>query len=174
MEGRGEQEPDTYFLHAAGDLGGGENHLGSQLLEDVGAAAAAGDRAVAVFGHPRPGGGDHESRGRRDVKGVGAVAAGPAGVDQGAGIGAAVDPGGMKAQGAGTAGELVHRLALHPQGHQQGGHRSRRGGAREDFLERRLRLFSAQVAPGDGAVNRIQNGCHGILRNYYLTLSRRP
>ena len=91
----------------------------AQGRQGVGRAAAAGDAAVAVLGHRHPGRRRHQGRGRADVEGPRAVAAGAAGIHQADSAGA--DGGHVLPQGGGRAGHLRHCLALVPQRQQEPG-----------------------------------------------------
>ena len=76
-----EQEGPARLVEAALDRLQRRVDAHPELLEHVGAAAAAAHRAVAVFGHGHAAAGDHQRGDGGDVEGPGAVAARPAGVD---------------------------------------------------------------------------------------------
>ena len=83
VDGGGEQEADADF--ADGARGIVRRHVDADApgFQQVGAAALAGDGAIAVLGDVDAGAGHHERGDGGDVKGVGAVAAGAAGIEQG-------------------------------------------------------------------------------------------
>ena len=81
----------------------------AQRLEHVGGAAGRGGGAVAVLDHPGAGAGGHDRGHRRDVDGVGAVAAGADDVDR---VPADLERRREVEHGLGEAGDLVDRLAL--------------------------------------------------------------
>ena len=85
--------------------------------------------AVLGDGHSRRS--DHEGGGGRDVEGIGAVAAGAAGVHGG---NADVDAQGVVSHNLGHAGNLVRRLALDAQRREEGPDLGFGGLAGHDFL----------------------------------------
>ncbi len=103
-----------------------------------------GERAIAVLGDRHAATGDHQRAGGRDIKAAGRIPAGAAGVDR---TGRRVDRYGFGSHDPGRPGDLVDRLATHPERHQKGAHLRRRRVAAHDDVERRLRLALAQGAP---------------------------
>ena len=104
---RSEHEADAGRFDASGDIIRAELDFHAERLEDVGAAAAAGSRAVAVLGHPEAGAGGDESRGRRDIETTRTVAARADDIDD-----RSVDVHGrrMAAHGAGQTGDFLGGL----------------------------------------------------------------
>ena len=96
---------------------GGAATLHAELLEDVGAAAAARHRSVAVLGHLHAARRDHQRRRRRDVEGARAIAAGAAGVEHLAGRRRQLHR--VLAHRPREADDLGRPLALHRQRGQQ-------------------------------------------------------
>src|SRR5687768_15736354 len=81
MRGR-EEEADADFVDTAGDLLWTKIDLDSSDLEQIGAPATAGDRAVAMLGHTPARRGDHEGARRRNIERAQTVAAGTAGIHE--------------------------------------------------------------------------------------------
>ena len=74
MECRREKESNACFLEAPLDDGRAGGDVHAERLEEIRAAALAGDRPVAVFGDAHAAC-RHDQRGdRRDVEGVGSIA----------------------------------------------------------------------------------------------------
>ena len=82
-----EQKADADLLEALLDDFRFYIDVDAQRLQDVGAAATAGDGAVAVLGHGESGRRDDKGGRGGDIEGVHPVAAGPAGVDDDGGRG---------------------------------------------------------------------------------------
>ena len=121
MEHRGEAEPDTHLGHTAGHLIGAQVDPDSQCLEHVGAATRRRRGPVAVFDHRHTGGRHHDRGHRRDVHGVGAIAAGANDVD-----GVCTDdigghPAGVAQHGVCQLADLGGGGALHLHRHAEGG-----------------------------------------------------
>ena len=94
-----------------------------------------------------PGARGHEGRRGRDVEGLGAVATGTAGVDQA--VAGGDRRGHVGAHRPGTAGDLVRRLALHPQRHHEPGDLGLAGVAAHDLHHGRVGLLARQVVALD-------------------------
>ena len=73
-------KPKPALPHTGDDLFRSQLQLHTQRFQDIGAAASAGHRPVAVLGHRLPETGYQDARRGRDIEGTGAVAAGAAGV----------------------------------------------------------------------------------------------
>jgi len=65
---RGEQETDPYVVDALSDLFRAQLQIDAQGLQQVGAAAAAGDRTVAVLGYGEASTCRYECNRSRDVE----------------------------------------------------------------------------------------------------------
>ena len=117
VHARGKQEGDADFLERPRGIVRAEVDFDAQRGQEVGGARTARHRAVAVFGHPRPGRGGEQRGAGRNVETALAVAAGAASVDQ------IVEAMGnvqhSSPHGRGRAGDLRSRFPLHGQGHQQ-------------------------------------------------------
>ena len=134
----------------------------AQRLEDVGAAAPAGRRAVAVLGHRDAGAGGDERRRRGDVEGAGAVAAGAAGVEDDVGVD--VDLLGELGHGARHADDLLGGLALDAQRAEEGGRLGFAGTAAHDLEQHAAGLVLAQVAAAGEALAARRSGRHSASR----------
>ena len=112
-----EAEPDPGLVDAAGDAGRTEVDHDAERLEDVGRATRRRRGAVPVLGDPHARARDDQRRQGRDVDGAGAVAAGPARVDDGPtrAVQRDVDGLGEPQHRAGQSRELGSRLALGPE-----------------------------------------------------------
>ncbi len=75
------QEPDSHFTNGHPYAHARQIHTHTERFQHVRRAAARTSRAVAVLCHTRAGGSRHNCRGRRNVKRIETVAAGPAGID---------------------------------------------------------------------------------------------
>jgi hypothetical protein len=150
---RREEEADAALVDAGCDALRRKLDLDAQRGKHVGAAAARGDGAVAVLGHPRARRRGDEGGGGGDVEGVRQVAAGAAGVDQP--LVAHLHPPRAVAQGERGAGDLIGGLALHSQRDQEG--RDQRVGraAFEDPVDRLHHFVAREVLSFDRAADRI-------------------
>ena len=148
---RREHKAEADVPDAVGDRLGREVDAGAERLEHVGGPAPARGRAVAVLGHRAARAGGDQCRRRGYVEG-GPPAARPGGVEQV--VAARVDPGGKRTHRAGEAGDLVHRLPLRPQRHQEAGDLDLAGLVGHDPREHVGRLFGAQVRSGGDLVDR--------------------
>ena len=81
MPRRREEEREAGAGQRLDDAIGRRLERNAERFEHVGRSALARDRAVSVLGDPDARAGDDERRGGRDVEGLGAVAAGAAGVE---------------------------------------------------------------------------------------------
>jgi hypothetical protein len=75
-------KPRPISVMAASDLVRAEVEGHTQGLEHIGTAAGARDRAIAVLGHLRSPGRDHETGRRRHVEQVGTVTTGAHEIDE--------------------------------------------------------------------------------------------
>ena len=83
VKSRGEEETDSCLLETSAHPGGVDFDVHPQLLENICAAALAGDGAVTVFGHNYTRSCGNESRKGGDIEGMGSVTSGSAGVNDG-------------------------------------------------------------------------------------------
>ena len=121
---------------------GGSSMRHAERLEHVGRAALRRRRPRAVLAHRHPGAG-HDDRGhRRDVDRVAAVATGADDVDRPVAllVRRAARSSAAAEHGVEQAGQLLGRLALGPQGHDEADQLGRRGVAGEDRRHRRAGL----------------------------------
>ena len=88
----------------------------AERVEDVGRPRSRGDRAVAVLRHGDASGGDDERGRRRDVERAAAVAARADDIDRANGC---IDPEDPLAHCRGEPGQLLDRLAAHPEGDEE-------------------------------------------------------
>ena len=79
---RREEKPDAHFADGARRIGRRKRDPDAQRFQQVGAAALARDRPVAVLGHVHAGARHHERRHGRNVECARAVAARAAGIEQ--------------------------------------------------------------------------------------------
>ena len=168
---RREHEADAAGGDAAAHLLRREVDGDAERLEDVGAAALARRRAVAVLGDGDAGAGGHERRRRRDVEGAGAVAAGAAGVEDDVGV--HLDLLGELAHGASHADDLVGRLALHAESAEKGARLGVAGAAAHDLEQHVAGVLLGEVAAG-GELG--QRGAEDVIRHagLHLRRTRRP
>ena len=145
MERGGEQERDAAGVEAALDHRGGRVDRDPEGGEDVGAAAAARDGAVAVLGDGHPARGEDEGGERRDVERRRPVAAGAAGVEPGPLAGRQRHR--VGAHRLRQPHDLGRALALHRQRDEQPRDLGGGGAPRHDLLHRARRLVDAQVLP---------------------------
>src|SRR5579884_4401112 len=75
------QKSNAHLANASSDFAGRKIYRNAKGFEHIGAAALTRNSTVAMFGHALPGAGYDKGRGRRDVEGVGAVAARAAGIE---------------------------------------------------------------------------------------------
>ncbi len=113
----------------------------AERVEHVGRAGARGDRPVAVLGDRDTGRGHDERRRGRDVERAAPVAAGPDQVDR---AGRRLDPDDPVAHRAGEPGQLVGRLAAHPERDEEGGQLGRGRLAVHHRAHRGARLVERQ------------------------------
>ena len=146
--GGGKHETDADFRHAGRHLRGLEVERNARGFQYVGAAGTRGDRAVAVFGHAPAGGGDHEAGGGGYIEQIGAIATGADDVHHVF----AVDRHRARqtAHHHHGAGDLVQRLPLHAQTHQEGPDLRVSGLAGHDLAHDALHVLEGEVlAVGD-------------------------
>jgi hypothetical protein len=147
---RREHEADADLVDAGGDLLGGQVEAHAGLLEQVGTARAARDRAVAVLGDPTAGGRNNHRAGGGDVERADAITAGANDIDQVRMVDR--DVGRELAHHRGGRGDLLDRLALHAQADQEAADLCRGGIAAHDQAHHGGHLAGVEVAPlGDGA-----------------------
>ena len=123
----------------------------AERIEHVGRPGPRGHRPVAVLGDRHAGGRRDERRGGRDVERPAAVAAGPDDVDGALGR---LDPDDPLAHRGREAGQLVDRLAAHPEAHQQRRQLGRRRLAVHHRAHRAACLVHRQRAAVDDRVER--------------------
>ena len=160
MGGR-EQEAHAGLVDAPRDPLGGEVEPDPGRLQHVGAARAAGDRAVAVLRDPRAGSCRDERARGGDVERAARVAAGATGVDE---VRLAdLDPSGEAPHHRRRGRDLLDRLALHRQAHQEAPDLRRRALAGHDGVHDAGHLRAAEVASfDDGGADRGLD-VHGVL-----------
>ena len=117
--------------------------LHAQRFHQVGAAAAAGDRPVAVLGHGDSASGDHKGGDGGDIEGAGPVPARAAGIEQHA---CDAQRRGGPPHGPRKAHELVDALAFHAQRHEERSNLRLGCFAGKDHLHGRLRIDGREVA----------------------------
>ena len=157
-------------LQAALDDGGRRGDVDAERLEEIGAAASAGHRAVAVLGDLDAAGGDHERRHGRDVERVRAIAAGAAGIED---VGVLPrQPGRPRAHGPREADDLGRTLALHRQRDQEPGNLRRLRAAFHDLVHGRRRLLDGEVLTPLQLLD--QRGEHHISRKLRRSLRPSP
>ena len=166
-----EEEPEADLVDAGGDVGRSEIDPHAERLEHVGRPAPRRHGPVAVLGDHGARGRSDQRRRRRDVERVGAVAAGAAGVDQ-------VGVRGRRrrhvgAHRPGAAGDLVGRLALHPERDQERGDLGRRGVAGHHLHHRHVRLLAREVAPLDELLDRARDHRPASMARKF-SIRRRP
>jgi len=161
VQSRGEEKAYADLADATADRIGAETEIHAQGLQNIGAAALAGDGTVAVLGHRHPGPGHDKGRGRGDVEGAGGVAAGAAGVHQHPVIGKDRDRGGLFPHDHGRAADLGYGLALDPQGGEKSGDLGRGGLAAHDLLHDRDHLLFREIAADNQTGNGFPN--HGVI-----------
>jgi hypothetical protein len=116
----GEKEPDAHLANGAPRGIRRQIDRDAPGFQQIGASALARNRAIAVLGHVHPGARHHECGHRGDVKCVGAVAPGAAGVEQGlAGVETGLDGDGHLPHGARETHQFLDGFALHLQGDQE-------------------------------------------------------
>jgi len=121
MKHRGEAEPDPHLGHTASHLLGTQVDPDPERLEHVSPTARRRCRPVAVFDHRHARGCHHDRGHRRDVHGIGAIAAGAHDVN---GLGAddiGRHPAGVKQHRVGQLADLGGSRALHCHRHAEGG-----------------------------------------------------
>src|SRR5205823_3955313 len=102
---------------------------------------------VAVLGHRHAAGRGDDRRKRRDVEGAEPVAAGPDHVEE---VARDRHRRGVGARGPGHAGDLLDRLTLHAEGHDEAGDLGGRGVAGHDRLHGRAGLLLGEgLAPDE-------------------------
>ena len=132
-----------------GDLGDarrGQVEPDAERLEHVGRAGLRGGRAVAVLDHARAGAGGDDRRHGGDVDRHRPVTARADDVEQPAGHRDRVGRGEHR---RGDAGDLLDRLALGAQRHDEAGELDGGRRAGEDLVHGPSRLLGRQVATGD-------------------------
>ncbi len=117
MQQRREKKSDADLANRLGHALGGQRHVNTQLFQNVGTAALAGKRAVAVLGDAHARTSHHERRDSGDVERGAAVAARAAGIEQRFGIQANVDSRGLFAHGSRESEQFFGSLALAAQAH---------------------------------------------------------
>ena len=130
------------------ELGGGrraEVGADAQRRVEVGAAALAGERPVAVLGHPGAGRAGHQRRHRRDVEAADAGPAGAAGVQE---VARDLQRRLLAPQDRNAPGDLRRGIALGVQRHQEAGDLRRVEVAVGQLLHERGGLLLRQVGAG--------------------------
>ena len=138
MKRRREEERDAGLVEAALDDRRRGRDVDAERLEQVGAAAAARHRSVAVLRDRDAARGEHQRRDRRDVERVRAIAAGAAGVEHRRVV--ARQPRRPRAHRPREADDLGRPLPLHRQRDEQPGDLRRLRPAVHDLVHRRRRL----------------------------------
>ncbi len=155
VEGGSEHEGEARALEAGGRRLRRQLDLAAERLEDVGGAAGARNRAVAVLGDARARAGGDERRGGADVERSARVAAGAARIEQRAGD---RDAQRLLTHGARHADDLVDGLAFHAQRDDERAELRGCGLARHDLIHAGGGLVLGEVAPfnklGDGFTDR--------------------
>ena len=142
---RGKEKPDADLVHTIRYALGREIDLDTQRRQDIGAAALGGHRPIAVLRDRQPGPRHDKRRRGRNVKRMGAVAAGPACIHY---LGVAhPDLGRASTHGLHGAGNFFHRFALHAQAHEVG--RNLRGTRRavHDFTHDGVGFQFGEIGP---------------------------
>ena len=98
----------------------------------------------------------YDGRCRRDVEGVQTVTPGTTGVEQWA-LDLRANGFAMLTKGARRSGDLVDRLALHPESHHERRDLSARGLPGEDGIHRGLDVTRGQVTPRDDLPDRVRD-----------------
>jgi len=111
---------------------GCHGNIDAKFLEDVGAAAQAGEGAIAVFGDADACSGDDESGHGGDIESAAAIASGAAGIEESLAGEGDVDGMGLGAHGSGEAEEFVAGFAFHAEGDEESGDLGGGGLAFED------------------------------------------
>ena len=141
---RGEEEGDAGLAEHAGLPRGVDVDGDAERLDDVGAAAPARDRAVAVLGDGHAARRDHDRRGGREVQRVRAVAARAASVDDARE--AVVDRRHPGAHRLGGGDDHLRGLAPHAERDGEGADLHRRPQPVKDGVEGRADLRGRQRA----------------------------
>ena len=150
---RGKQEGDADFIQATAHLLRLQVDGHAQRRQHIGAAAATGDRAVAMLGHRHPGPGDHKRRYRGNIETALAIAAGAAQVH---GVAVACRHRcGLGAHAGGKPGDLIRGLALHAQSRQQRADLRRRRLAFHDGVHGGAGLLLGQIFATQNRLDRL-------------------
>ena len=143
MECGREQKRDAAGVEAAFDDRRGRIHGNPEGAEEIGASAAARDRAVAVLRDRHAAPGEDEGGQRRDVECRGAIAPGAAGIEPRPVAGRQRDR--VRAHRRCQPDDLGRPLPLHRQRDQQSRDLGRGGASRHDLLHGVRRLADGQV-----------------------------
>ena len=151
---RREQEAEAELVDRALDARGRQLEPEAERLQDVRRARGRRDRAVAVLGHACARGGRDQRRGCRDVDRARSVAAGAGRVDEV--LARRPDLEHVRAHRLRAAGDLLDRLALHPESDEE----------RADLRRRRLALHHlvhhrARLVPGEAVA--VEQPCERLL-----------
>ena len=138
-----EQEAEPGLGERAGGQRGRDVDLRAERLEHVGRARRRRDRAVAVLRDRQASRRAHERRGRRDIERARAITAGAARVCDERGRARERHRG--VAQRRRCARDLLDRLALHPQRHEEAGEQRGLDGPGDDRTEQAVRLRAREV-----------------------------
>ena len=145
---RGEHESKSDLFEARRDAGRAEVDRDPELLEDVGAAAGARGRTVAVLRDARAGCDGDDRRDGRDVERVRTVAPGAAGVDR-VRRGVHLDRGVTERRG--EARDLLHGLAAQVHHGEETAELGRRGFAGHDMAHGGTGVVTGERVPaGNG------------------------
>ena len=144
MEGGCEREGDAGTRQRLGDLLRRQGQVDAERAQDVGGTRRRARRPVAVLDDRDTGCRRHDCGHGGDVDGAEAIASGAHDVENG-GVDGQWQSG--LEDGVAEADDLIDRLALRPQRHQESAQLRRRGRARHDLSHRPGGLRDAEVAP---------------------------
>jgi len=163
MEHRGEAEPDTHLGHTASHLIGAQVDPDSERFQHVGPTTGRRCGPVAVFDYRHTRGRHHHRGHRRDVDGIGAIAAGADDVDGLSADDIGGHPAGVAQHGVGQLADLGGGRALHRHRHAEGGDLRGRRIAGHDLVHRPPGLprfeFETACQPAQDLRPR---GCRGV------------
>ncbi len=167
-----EEKCDAYILNTGRGLLGGQREMNPERGQHVGAAAFAGDGAIAVFGHFDAVAGHHEGCRGADIEGAAAVTARAHNVDQHGFADGRGNLHGAAFHGKCAAGDLVNRLALHAQRSQKRADLGWAGLAQHDLGHGGVGQVDGEILVSEEAMDGSLNGglrwqC-GVLRGCSL------
>ena len=162
VDGWGKQKTDADLADGARRLVRRNGDANTERFQQIGAAALARYGTIAVLGHAHARARNHKRGDGRYVECAGAVPARAARIQQRRGPELVVDGRRHLAHGARETDQFVHRLALHPQGHQESRDLGVRGLAGENGLHGRLRIRRRQVLTFGDALEVGQKGHDNI------------